>query len=128
MRKLENKEFNSLEQLFTEASGSSKLATGRSKLTTAQICSYDRLTMRDFDLIEYFDEQEGKEVSYPIIIFDEIEDGYYCGGQALSDVCHALRNNEALWNELRERGIPLRFEELRTRSGNSYVNFIVLSN
>ena len=115
-----------IKKIATEVSGQSPLCIGRNKIDTKQVCSYERLTLKDFDFINYEDKTTGEAISYPVLIFEEIEDGFYCGGQALSDLCNALKQNEAFMDELRESGLPMRFESTRTKNGNTYVNFTVL--
>lgn len=117
---------SAIKKVATEVSGQSPLCIGRTKLDTKQICSYDKLTLKDFDFIQYIEKSTGEEVKYPVLIFEEIEDGFYCGGQALSDLCNALKDNPDFMAELRESGLPMRFDSTRTKSGNTYVNFTVL--
>ena len=115
-----------LKSLATEVSGTSPLTIGRNKLTTEQVCAYDKLTLRDFDFINYTDKSTGEAVSYPVLIFDEVDDGFYCGGMALSDLCNAIKEDEELYNALKSEGLPMSFASTRTKSGNTYVNFSVL--
>ncbi len=117
---------NQIKQVAVEVSGQSPLCIGRNKIDTKTVCSYDRLTLREFDFIKYDDKTTGDHIEYPVLIFDEIDDGFYCGGQALSDLCNALKDNEAFMQELKESGLAMRFESTRTKSGNTYVNFTVL--
>lgn len=117
---------NQIKQKAVEVSGQSPLCIGRNKVDTKQVCSYDRLTLREFDFINYDDKTTGEHISYPVLIFDEIPDGFYCGGQALSDLCTVLSENPEFMAELKESGLAMRFESTRTKSGNTYVNFTVL--
>lgn len=115
-----------LKTLATEVSGTSPLTIGRNKLTTEQVCSYDRLTLRNFDFISYVEKSTGESINYPVLIFDEIEDGFYCGGMALSDLCNAIKEDAELYDALKTEGLPMSFTSTRTKSGNTYVNFTVL--
>lgn len=117
---------NRIKQVATEVSGQSPLCIGRNKVDTKTICSYDKLTLRDFDFISYDDKSTGEHIEYPVLIFEEIDDGFYCGGQALSDLCNALKETPEFMQELRESGLAMRFESTRTKTGNTYVNFTVL--
>ena len=117
---------SAIKKVATEVSGQSPLCIGRNKVDTKTITSYEKLTLRKFDFISYDDKSTGEHVDYPVLIFDEIEDGFYCGGQALSDLCNALKDNPAFMQELEESGLPMRFEATRTKTGNTYVNFTVL--
>lgn len=120
-------EFTSrLKQLASEVSGSSPLCIGRTKMDSQQVASYPELTLRDFDWIRYHDKEDDKDIAYPVVIFDEVEDGFYCGGQALSDLLSAVDADEALKNELRETGLKLSFTITKTKANNTYVNFTVL--
>lgn len=115
-----------LKALAAEVSGTSPLTVGRNKMTTSQICSFDELTLRDFDFISYVDKSTGENISYPVLIFDELEDGFYCGGMALNDLCSAIKEDEELYNELKKDGLKMSFTETRTKSNQTYVNFVVL--
>lgn len=115
-----------LKALATEVSGTSPLTIGRNKMSTEQVCAYDKLTLRDFDFINYTDKSTGEAVSYPVLIFDEIDDGFYCGGMAVSDLCNAIKEDEELYEALKADGLPMSFTSTRTKSGNTYVNFSVL--
>lgn len=111
----------------TEVSGTSPLTIGREKMTTEQVCSLDRLTLRDFDFISYVDKSTGENVKYPVLIFDEVDDGFYCGGMAMADLCNAIKEDEELYTALKEEGLPMSFTSTRTKNGNTYVNFTVLA-
>lgn len=115
-----------LKALASEVSGSSPLCVGRNKMSTEQVCSYDSLTIRDFDFIRYHDKHDDKDVSYPIVIFDEVDDGFYCGGQALADLFAQVAADEELADELRKTGLKVAFQSTKTRDGNNYTNFTVL--
>lgn len=115
-----------LKALAAEVSGTSPLTVGRNKMTTSQICSFDELTLRDFDFISYVDKSTGENISYPVLIFDELADGFYCGGMALNDLCSAIKEDEELYNELKKDGLKMSFTETRTKSNQTYVNFVVL--
>lgn len=123
---MNNNMISRLKAIATEVSGTSPLTIGRNKMTTEQVCGYDKLTLRDFDFINYTDKSTGEAVSYPVLIFDEIDDGFYCGGMALSDLCNAIKEDEELYNALKADGLPMTFTSTRTKSGNTYVNFSVL--
>lgn len=115
-----------LKALATEVSGTSPLTIGRTKITTDQVCSYDKLTLRDFDFIQYTDKSTGEAVNYPVLIFDEVADGFYCGGMALSDLCSAIKEDTEMYDALKADGLPMSFTSTRTKNGNTYVNFTVL--
>lgn len=117
---------NRIKAKAVEVSGQSPLCIGRNKIDTKTVCSYDKLTLTDFDFIKYDDKTTGEHIEYPVLIFAEIDDGFYCGGQALSDLCNALKDEPEFMEELRESGLAMRFESTRTKSGNTYVNFTVL--
>ena len=123
----ENQNFRDrLKALAAEVSGTSPLTVGRNKMTTAQICSYNELTLRDFDFINYVDKSTGENISYPVLLFDEIPDGFYCGGMALNDLCRAIKEDAELYDELKKDGLKMSFTETRTKNNQTYVNFVVL--
>lgn len=115
-----------LKALAAEVSGTSPLTTGRNKVDTNTICSYESLTLRDFDFISYVDKTTGESINYPVLIFDEIDDGFYCGGMALSDLCNAIKEDADLYGELKTTGLKMAFTATKTKSNNTYVNFVVL--
>ena len=115
-----------LKALAAEVSGTSPLTTGRNKVDTNTICSYDSLTLRDFDFISYVDKTTGESINYPVLIFDEIDDGFYCGGMALSDLCNAIKDDTELYNELKTTGLKMSFTATTTKTNKTYVNFVVL--
>ena len=109
-----------------EVSGTSPLTIGRTKMSTEQVCSYSELTLREFDWIKYVDKSTGETVEYPVLIFDEAEDGFYCGGMALSDLCKAIQDDAELRDGLKQEGLKMTFSSTRTKNGNNYVNFTIL--
>lgn len=115
-----------LKALAAQVSGTSPLTVGRNKMTTDQICSYESLTLRDFDFISYTDKSTGEHIEYPVLIFDEVQDGFYCGGMALNDLCNAIRQDEELYTTLKSEGLKMAFTQTTTKSRNTYVNFAVL--
>ena len=117
---------NRLKALASEVSGTSPLTIGREKMDTKAVCSYPVLTMKDFDFIQYVDKSTGDEVKYPVVLFEEVPDGFYCGGMALGDLCNAIQEDAELLEILHEDGLKLSFESTRTKNGNTYVNFNVL--
>lgn len=115
-----------LKQLASEVSGSSPLCIGRTKMTTEEVCAFPELTLRDYDWIAYDDKETGEKIKYPVVIFDEADTGFYCGGQALSDLLTAVDADEEIKNELRNEGLRISFASTTTKSKKTYVNFTVL--
>lgn len=122
----DKKNLSKIQLLAAKVSGQSPLCVGRVKLETEKITSYPALTMRDFDFISYVEKATGEAVEYPVIIFDEIDDGFYCGGMALYDLCKAIAEDDELVKELNTNGIKMKFTKTKTKGGNTYVNFTVL--
>lgn len=112
-----------LKQLAAKIAGGSALMENRHKLETKDVCGIE-LTIRDFDIISY--EQNGQMTVFPVIIFDEIQDGYYQGGLQLKRLCEAIDEDPELKNDLKTTGLKIILESSRTRSGNDFVNFTVL--
>ena len=115
-----------LKAVAAQVSGTSPLTTGRTKVDTDTVCSFKELTLRDFDFINYTDKETGEAVSYPVLIFDEIPDGFYCGGMALNDLCNTVKEDTELYDELTKNGLKMSFTATKTRSNKTYVNFVVL--
>lgn len=116
---------SALASLATIVSGSSPLCAGRTKMETSELTSAGVVTLRDFDFIAYHDDVEDKDVSYPVCIFDEITDKFYCGGAQLNNLCSGILNG-GLYEELKNTGLRLQFTMIKTRTGNSFVNFAVI--
>lgn len=117
--------YSSLASLATTVSGSSPLCVGREKMDSDELCSMGSVTLRDFDFIEYHDDVEGKDVSYPVCIFDESKTKFYCGGQQLATLCSAIING-GLYDDLKRDGLKLSFTKVKTRTGNTFMNFSVI--
>jgi len=60
------------------------------------------------------------------MIFDEIDDGFYCGGMAMNDLFVQVDADPELAEELRQTGLKVAFNSTKTRDGNNYTNFTVL--
>lgn len=116
---------SSLAQLASTVSGSSPLCVNRTKIDTDELTTNNVLTLRDFDYIEYHDDVEDNDVSYPVCIFDELPSNFYCGGAQLDNLCKAIING-GLYEELKSTGLKLQFVKVKTRSGNTFVNFSVV--
>lgn len=116
---------SALASLAATVSGSSPLCAGREKMDTDELCSVGTVTLKDFDFISYHDDVEDNDVSYPVCIFDEVADKFYCGGQQLATLCSAIINGN-LYEELKKTGLKLSFTKVKTRTGNSFVNFSVI--
>lgn len=113
----------SLKALANKIAGGSALMDGRHKLETSDVVGIE-LTLRDFDIISF--EQAGKQVVYPVVIFDEITDGFYQGGMQLRRLCEAIDETPEMKEELRQNGLRLMLESGKTRSGQDFVNYTVL--
>lgn len=108
----------------------SPLCTGRKKLSTIEVI--DRpLTIVAFDFATIHD--RGEEKNFPIILFSEIEDGYYCGGKLLYNLCQVWAGSgedgdlETVNDELREAGgVKIKLTNSKTRDGNNLVTVEVL--
>ena len=112
--------------LALQATGSSPLMVGRNPITTAQVASFGVLTIRDYDWLKAVD--GGIEKRYPIVIFDEIDDGYYSGGTQLYNLCKALDDALAK-EELNKDGLKVKFEESTTKDGKrSFTRVTVMPN
>lgn len=112
--------------LALQATGSSPLMVGRNPITTAQVASFGVLTLRDYDWLKAI--ENGIEKRYPIVIFDEIDDGYYSGGTQLYNLCKALDNALAK-EELNKDGLKIKFEESTTKDGKrSFTRVTVMPN
>ena len=64
----------------------SRLMQGREKLSTEDVLGIE-LTLRDYEILGT------DERSFPVVIFDEIPDKYYCGGKVLNEICRGIDAN-----------------------------------
>ena len=114
---------SSLAQLVKEITSASPLTIGRNKMQTPDVCGVV-LTLRDFDFMQYTDDG-GRAVNYPIVIFDEMPEGYYCGGKALNDICIAIDAN-GLHNDLKANGLKIMLTVTQTRNNKPFVSVAVM--
>lgn len=115
---------SNLARLVKEITSTSVLTVGRVKIDTPDILGVE-LTIRDFDFVEYVDTSTSKPVVYPVVIFDELPESYYCGGKALSDICTAIDAN-GLHDELKTNGLKVMFGQTKTKSGQPFVTVTVI--
>ena len=107
----------------------SDLMAGREKITTEQLIG-KTVTVTEFDFATITD--RGEEKTFPILIFKELPDNYYCGGTLLAKMCAAWvaeydGDVAAASNALAdEGGVPIRFTAGKTKSGNNLTNITVL--
>lgn len=115
---------NALTALVNSITNSgSPLMNGRTKITTPDILGVS-LTMRDFDFVEFKDEA-GEDKTYPVIIFDELQDKFYCGGKQFSDICKGIDAN-GLKDMLKAEGLRVMLTMKRTKRGQSFVSVSVV--
>lgn len=114
---------SNLAKLVKEITSASVLTIGRNKMHTEDVCGVV-LTLRDFDFVTYTDDN-GKAVNYPIVIFDEMPEGFYCGGKALNDICTAIEAN-GLHNDLKENGLKIMLTVSQTRNNKPFVTVSVM--
>lgn len=98
--------------------GGSPLMNGRTKVNTADVLGIP-LTMRDFDFAEFTDEA-GETKAYPVIVFDELPDKYYCGGKQFTDICNGIKANGFI-DALRADGLRVMLTARRTRRGQTFI-------
>lgn len=99
--------------------GGSKLMQGRKKLSTDDVLGI-ALTMRDFEILHSADGNE-----FPIVIFDEIPDGYYGGGKILSDICTGIENG-GMHADLIADGLKIILGRKITRNNKTCVTVTIL--
>lgn len=117
-----------LRKLAMESVGGSELMLGRTPIDTHAICNYCKngstLTMRNYDWQEALNKESGELQTYPIAIFDELEENYYAGGQQLNDLCKAIDSAGAK-DALIEEGLVIKFNLTKTSNGNQFVKIEV---
>lgn len=107
----------------------SDLMAGREKITTEQLIG-QTVTVIEFDFATITD--RGEEKTFPVLIFKEFPNHYYCGGTLLAKMCMAWSAEydgdvAAASNALAdEGGVQIRFTAGKTKSGNNLTNITVL--
>ena len=107
----------------------SDLMAGREKITTEELIG-QTVTCVEFDFATIND--NGKEKTFPVLIFAEHPDRYYSGGTLLNKMCQAWAAEydgdiSAASNALSdEGGVKIRFRTGKTKSGNNLTNIDVL--
>ena len=107
----------------------SDLMAGREKITTDELVG-KTVTVTEFDFATITDAKGEK--TFPILIFKEMPNKYYCGGFLLAKMCMAWTaeydgDAAAASNALAdEGGVQIRFTAGKTKSGNSLTNITVL--
>lgn len=115
---------SNLARLVKEITSTSILTLGRVKIDTPDVLGIE-LTLRDFDFVEYVDSREQKTVNYPVVVFDELPESYYCGGKALADICTAIEAN-GLHDELRTNGLRVMLGSTKTKANQPFVTVTVI--
>lgn len=107
----------------------SDLMAGREKVTTDELIG-KTVTVTEFDFATITD--RGEEKTFPVLLFKELPDKYYCGGTLLAKMCMAWAAEydgdvAAASNALAdEGGVQIRFTAGKTKSGNNLTNITVL--
>lgn len=115
---------NALKELVSNITQSgSPLMNGRTKVQTPDVLGIP-LTVRDFDFVEFKDEA-GEDKTYPVIIFDEMPDKYYCGGKQFTDICKGIEAN-GLKTMLNDEGLRVMLTSKRTKRGQTFVSVSVV--
>lgn len=123
-------------ELATIAVTLSPLMNNAEPMKTDDVLRRD-LTIIDFDLVPKFD-QAGNPVMagdeqdvYSVVKFDEEPGKYYCGGLVLTKICKAWADRcgdiASAATLLKESGgVTVRFEKVKTRTGNTLVTPVIL--
>lgn len=108
----------------------SDLMAGREKITTEQLIG-QTVTVTEFDFVTITD-AKGKEKTFPVLLFKEFPNAFYCGGALLAKMCMAWvaeydGDVAAASNALAdEGGVEIHFTAGKTKSGNNLTNITVL--
>lgn len=65
----------------------SRLMQGRTKIPTDGVLGIE-LTIRDYDIVKNND-----GTTFPVIVFDELPENYYCGGKILNEIINGIDAN-----------------------------------
>lgn len=105
-------------------SGASRLEAGRKKIDTNDILG-EKLTIVDFDLMEYHDDTKNEDVRFYIVAFEELPDRFYCAGSQLSDICEEIESIMADTGEATFEPFQITLEDTKTKAGNNFTKVIV---
>lgn len=105
-------------------SGASRLEAGRKKIDTSDILG-EKLTIVDFDLMEYHDDIKNEDVHFYIVAFEEHPDRFYCAGSQLSDICEQIEEVMAEADEEAFEPFQITLEDTKTKAGNNFTKVIV---
>lgn len=103
----------------------SELCNERTKIETEALIGTTQ-TISAYELVHHT--FKGKDVCYPIIVFDEMPDRYYAGGKLLTNMLIALANEgvkDEVWDsvdgihEVLDCAIKVKFDSGKTNDGNS---------
>ena len=107
----------------------SDLMAGREKMTTDELIG-KIVTCIGFDFATITD--HGEEKTFPVLIFKEDPEKYYCGGTLLAKMCAAwaaeydgdvAAASDALYDE---GGVKISFSSGKTKSGNNLTSVDVV--
>jgi hypothetical protein len=119
----------SFREIAAKTLSMSDLMDGREKITTEQLIG-QTVTVTEFDFATITD--RGEEKTFPVLIFKEFPNNYYCGGTLLAKMCMAWAAEydgdvASASNALAdEGGVQIRFTAGKTKSGNNLTNITVL--
>lgn len=105
------------------------ITSNRTKLSTDDVIKYtiDYLTIIQFDV-----KTSRQGVRYSVVNFVEYPEHYYCGGQALTNICdqwiEAYEGDIVQANlDLKEAGgCKVKIEKVRTSKGNPFVKVTII--
>lgn len=107
----------------------SDLMAGREKINTEDLIG-QTVTVSEFDFATV--EDKGNKKTFPVLIFAEYPNRYYCGGTLLNKMCIAWAAEydgdvAAASNDLADSGgVQIRFSAGKTKSGNNLTNIDVI--
>lgn len=120
---------SSFREIAAKTLSLSDLMAGREKVTTDDLIG-QTVTVIEFDFATIKD--KGEEKVFPVLLFKERPNEYYCGGTLLNKMCMAWAAEydgdvAAASNALcDEGGVKIRFSSGRTKNGNNLTNIEVL--
>lgn len=116
---------------LSDNSFSTSIMTNRSKLTTDDIIDYVK-TFEYLTIIQFDVKTSSQGKRYSVVNFTEFPDNYYCGGQALTNICdkwiEAYEGDLAQANfDLKDAGgCKVKIEKVRTSKGNPFVKVTII--
>lgn len=117
---------NKFTEIAKQISSTSELMTGRTQITSDEVCAQGVLTIDGIDVINYVEEKTGEFIEYAVLTFKEIPDKYYTAGMITTKIVKGwIDGIENARDEIASANIRYALNKSKTKGGNNvYVPII----